>query len=93
MRKENSRFLTCALACVSFLTGCAPNCPPPKIETQVVKEPVAVACIDASAIPAEPGMVALPLDARLAADLAASQAKDLRVWGRSLLALIGPCTK
>jgi hypothetical protein len=77
------------------LSACAtPNCPPPKIETrEVLKEPVAVACIDASAIPAEPNMVALPLDARLAADLAASQAKDLRVWGRSLLALIGPCTK
>lgn len=84
------------LACVSCfaLSACTtPNCPPPKIETREVLTPVAVACIDASAIPAEPGTVILPLDARPAADLAASQAKDLRVWGRSLLALIGPCTK
>jgi hypothetical protein len=60
---------------------------------QVVREPVAVSCIDASAIPPEPGTVQLPLDARLASDLAASKASELRVWGRKLMALIGPCTK
>jgi len=75
------------------LASCAPNCPPPKVVTQVVKEPVAVACVDPALIPAEPGTVSLPLDARLAADLAASQAKDLRVWGRKLMAVIGPCTR
>ena len=75
------------------LASCAPTCPPPKVVTQVVKEPVAVACIDASTIPAEPGTLVLPSDARLAADIAASQAKELRAWGRELAALIGPCTK
>lgn len=75
------------------LSSCAQNCPPPKVVTQVVKEPVAVACIDPASIPPEPGTVALPIDARLAADLAASKAKDLRVWGRKLMGLIGPCTR
>lgn len=83
-----------ALSCVALiLSGCATTCPPPKIETREIKIPVAVACVDPSAIPPEPGTVQLPLDARLAADIAAAQAKDLRVWGRKLLALVGPCTK
>ena len=96
---ENCQFLPISFKVIQgvffslAVASCAQNCPPPKVVTQVVKEPVAVACIDASAIPPEPGTVALPLDARLAADLAASQAKDLRVWGRKLVALIGPCTK
>jgi hypothetical protein len=92
VRKENRISLTCALACVNLLAAsCAPNCPPPKTVTLVVKEPVAVACIDPASIPPEPGTITLPIDARLAADLAASQAKDLRVWGRKLLALATPC--
>jgi len=81
------------IALFSITSACASTCPPPKIVTQVVKEPVAVACIDPSSIPAEPGTVMLPLDARPAADLAAAQAKELRAWGRSLMALVGPCTR
>lgn len=82
------------LAILLALSACASvPCPPPKEVIRVEKVPVAVACIDPAAIPPEPGAVQLPLDARLAADLAASQAGALRIWGRSLLALIGPCAK
>lgn len=83
------------IASLLALSGCA-TVPPaePRIITQVVKEPVAVACIDKSLIPAEPEAVALPLsDARLAADIAASQALKYHAWGRELFALIQPCTK
>ena len=74
------------------LTSCAT--PAPQIITKEIKEPVPVACVDKSLIPAEPDAVALPLnDARLAADIAASQALKYHAWGRELLALIGPCTK
>jgi hypothetical protein len=80
------------LASLLALTSCAPNCPPPKVVTQTVLTPVAVRCIDPAILPAEPPTITLPIDARLAADLAASQAKDLRKWGRELQAIIGPCT-
>lgn len=81
-------------ACVSsiLLSACAPNCPPPKVQIQVEKVPIATRCIDPALLPPEPATIAMPIDARLAADLAASQAKDLRKWGRALMALIGPCT-
>lgn len=76
------------------LASCATVPPPePQIVTKDIYVPVPVKCIDPASIPPEPGTVALPIDARLAADMAASQAKELRVWGRSLMALIGPCTK
>lgn len=83
-----------ALSTLLLATSCATVPPPePKIVTKTVEVPVAVKCVDPASIPPEPGTITLPLDARLAADLAASQAKDLRKWGRSLMALIGPCTK
>lgn len=77
-----------------LLASCA-TMPPvePKIETREVRVPVPTRCIDPALVPAEPGTVTLPIDARLAADLAASQAKELRAWGRKLLAIIGPCTR
>jgi uncharacterized lipoprotein YajG len=78
------------IAC-ALLGGCAT--PAPQIITKTVYVPVAVACVDPKAIPAEPAAVALPLnDARLAADIAASQALAYHAWGRELLALIQPCT-
>jgi hypothetical protein len=87
-------FPVLALCFVAMLASCSSlPAPEPQIVTKPVYVPVAVKCIDASAVPLEPGTVALPLDARLAADIAASKTKDLRVWGRNLLALIGPCTK
>lgn len=77
-----------------LLPACAAqNCPPPKIQTQVIKEAIPAACIDPAIVPQEPGLVQLPLDARLAADMAASQALALRKWGRSLMAIIGPCER
>jgi len=76
-----------------MLAGCAAECPPPKIVTQVVREPVPTACVDPASIPAEPGKIQLSPDARIAADQAASQAIALRSFADELLALIEPCTK
>jgi len=81
-------------ACVSCIALSACATPAPQIVTKTVEIPVPTACVDKSLIPAEPEAVALPLsDARLAADIAASQALKYHAWGRELLALIGPCTK
>jgi len=91
MCKEKLVLFACALACANFLSACA-TVPAPKIVTREVLTPVPVRCIDPALIPAEPGAIALPSDARLAADTAASQALKLRGWGRQLMALISPCT-
>lgn len=81
-------------ACVSCITLSACTTPAPQIITKEVRVPVPVACVDRSLIPAEPEAVILPLtDARLAADIAASQALKYHAWGRELLALVGPCAK
>lgn len=81
--------------CVAVLLASCATVPPPesKVVTKNIYVPVPVKCVDPASIPPEPGTVAMPIDARLAADLAASQARDLRKWGRGLMALIGPCTK
>lgn len=91
MKRAIGKFAVVALGLLSACSTVPP--PEPKIVIKTVEVPVAVRCIDPGLIPAEPGTVALPLDARLAADIAASQARDLRVWGRKLLGLIGPCTR
>jgi hypothetical protein len=85
------RYIPTVIA-LAALASCAT--PAPQIVTKEVKVPVPTACVDKSLIPAEPEAVALSLsDARLAADIAASQALKYHAWGRELLALIGPCTK
>ncbi len=74
-----------------LLAGCA-TAPAPKIETQVVKEPVPVRCVDPAKVPVEPAKTgALPSDARAAADTLAAKVLELRGYGRELIALIGPC--
>jgi hypothetical protein len=85
------RLLT--LATLFALSACA-TVPEPRIVTKEVKVPVAVRCVDPASVPAEPATVAMPTDARQAADTAASQAQLLRKWGRELYALIVPsCTR
>lgn len=84
-------FVVCLF--VFALVSCAPTCPPPKVVTQVVKEPVAVACIDPASVKPEPGTIQLSADARIAADQAAGQAITLRAYIHELLALMEPCTK
>lgn len=72
---------------------CTPAPCVPKVEVQRVEVPVPVACINAKDIPAEPGPTKLTGDARNDADLLGAKVSDLRVWGRSLVAMMGPCTK
>lgn len=56
--------------------------------------PTPVACVDASKVPVEPATITLDPDARIGEEQAAKQANDLRIWGRSLYALIIPgCTR
>lgn len=91
MRQKLSAGRSVAICICCILTACAT--PAPQIVTKEVRIPVAIACVDRTAIPVEPVSVALPLDARLAADIAAAQALSYKAWGRSLYALIQPCTK
>jgi hypothetical protein len=86
-----------ALGVIS-LAGCAgANRTPPAVEVRVqrVEIPVAVACIDKTAIPAEPVMIAgrLTGNASQDLDLVSASALRLRVWGRELRAMLGGCVK
>jgi len=65
----------------------------PTVQVQKVNVPVPTACINASDVPAEPGTVTLTGDARNDDALLAAKLAAVRVWGRSLVAMIGPCTK
>jgi hypothetical protein len=88
-------------ACVSslalLLSACAGATPPPAVEirTVTVTKPVAVACVKAADLPAEPEKVAGKLtgDARRDLDITAASAMRLRSWGRSLVAILGGCAK
>jgi hypothetical protein len=76
-----------ALILVLLLSGCASG---PKI----VKVPVAVACVDASQIPAEvPPAGTLPSDARASADILGSIVLALRANEREMRALLKGCTR
>lgn len=86
-----------SIAMLIMLAGCAvapKPCPPSLPQVQIVKEPVPVpvACIKASDIPAEPASTKLTGDARNDADLLGAKVSDLRVWGRALVGMMGPCT-
>lgn len=78
-------------------TGCASTTPPPAVEVRVqrVEIPVAVACIDKAAIPAEPEKIAgrLTGNASQDLDLVSASALRLRSWGRELRAMLGGCVK
>lgn len=81
------------IASLFALSACASTPCVPKIEYQVVHTPVPTACVDATKIHPEPPSITLDKDARVAADQAAMQANNLRLWGRELYALVLPCVK
>lgn len=88
------RYLPLAL----LLASCATTQDPaPKPGIQVVyrdvKVPVAVACVDRAAIPAEPARIAGKLtgDARRDLDTVGANAIRLRAWGVELSALLLAC--
>ena len=83
-----------ALASLVLLAACSTT-PPcvPKIQTVSVNVPVPVACLDAKDVPAEPGLVAMTGDARNDDALLAAKVAALRVWGRTLVAMMKPCER
>lgn len=88
----NPRILATLLA----LSGCTkPDLPPPGIElrTITVEKPVAVACVKASDLPAEPPKIASKLtgDARRDLDLVSASAIRLRAYGAELRAMLKAC--
>lgn len=67
----------------------------PGIEVRTVEVPTPVPCVDAAAVPAEPAQVQSLLNGDAEHDLGivAPSALELRIWGRTLRALIVPgCT-
>ena len=83
------------LAPALLLAGCAGRVPPPAIAATVVRVevPVAISCVTASDIPAEPAKVGDRLTGDAARDLpvVAASAVRLRAWGGQLAALLGGC--
>ena len=83
------------LALALLLAGCAGRVPPPAIEARVVTvdRPVAISCVKASDIPAEPTKIGDRLTGDAARDLpvVAASAVRLRAWGGQLAALLGGC--
>lgn len=88
------RYVGIALCVALAACATAPQAPcPPTIAPKPYAVPVAVKCIDAPDVPAEPGAVSLTGDARNDDALLAAKLAAVRVWGRSLAAMIAPCTK
>lgn len=85
------------LLSIGLLSACAttPTTPAVEIRTVTVEKPVPVACVDRSAVPAEPAKVGGRLNGQAAhdVDVLAASTIQLRQWGRELRALITPCTK
>lgn len=78
----------------ALLSACAAQQPcVPSVQVQKEMVPVPTACINASDVPAEPGTVTLTGDARNDDALLAAKLAAVRVWGRTLVAMIGPCEK
>lgn len=83
------------LAPALLLAGCAGRAPPPAIAARVVTvdRPVAISCVKASDIPAEPPRIGDRLTGDAAADLpvVAASAVRLRAYAGQLAALLGGC--
>lgn len=79
------------------LPACVGTTPPPAVEirTVTIEKPVAVACVKASDLPAEPEKVAGKLtgDARRDLDTVSASALRLRSWGREMRAMLVGCSK
>jgi hypothetical protein len=90
------RTVKLSLTVALLLAGCTkPDVPPPGIEVRVqrVVVPVAVACVDKAAIPAEPSRIAKRLtgDARRDLDLVTASAIRLRAYAAELRAMLTGC--
>lgn len=83
----------CGGCLMAALAACTTAPCVPKVVTQTVNVPVPVACINASDIPAEPSTVTLTGDARNDDALLAAKLAAVRVWGRQLVAMLGPCAR
>lgn len=84
--------LSCCLIALA-LTAC--QTPQPGIEVREVEVPTPVPCVDADEVPAEPPQVGDQFtgDAQHDLGILAPNALALRIWGRTLRALIVPgCT-
>jgi starvation-inducible outer membrane lipoprotein len=86
------------IATLLLLAGCSHTAaPPPAVEIRTIEilKPVAVACIDKSAMPTEPAKIGGKLtgDARRDLDLVAAHALRLRSWGRAMAAMLSGCAK
>ena len=90
-----ARTMKATLLAALLLAGCAGRVPPPAIEARVVTVtvPVAISCVKASDIPAEPAKIGDRLTGDAARDLpvVAASAVRLRAWGGQLAALLGGC--
>ena len=76
------------------LSACATKPPTiPPVQIQRVEVPVPLQCVNKADIPAEPDPVALTGDARKDDALLAAKLAAVRVWGRSLAGMLGPCAR
>ncbi len=85
----------CAIAGVILilitLAGCT-TAPEPGIRVHTVEVPTPVPCVDENEVPVEPPLVGDQLNGNARHDLGiiAPSALELRIWGRTLRALIDP---
>lgn len=83
-----------SLFALTMLAACASTTPAVRTEIVEVATPVPVACVAAKDIPNEPGRLGkLPLDARAALDLTAAKLIEVRLYGRTLAALLIACAQ
>ncbi|MGN6124377.1 MAG: hypothetical protein ACTHOJ_15655 [Sphingomonas oligoaromativorans] len=87
-----------AIPLLFLVAGCAGDprpCPPSQVKVEAVPQlvPVPTRCIDKADVPLEPGPVTKTGDARNDLDFAGAKISELRKWGRSLIAMMGPCER
>lgn len=76
-----------------ILSACSTAPCVPSVQVQKEMVPVPTACINKADVPAEPGPITLTGDARNDDALLAAKLAAVRVWGRTLVAMLGPCSK
>jgi hypothetical protein len=89
------RFAVVGAALALAACSTTPTARPVVEKIVTVEKPIPVACVDKSKVPVEPKHVAGDLNGQAVHDLdvIAASAIELRGWGETLAALIGPCTK
>jgi hypothetical protein len=84
-----------AASLIAFITLAACQTTP-AVRTEIVEvaTPIPVACVERSQIPAAPALMGkLPTDARAALDLTAAKLIEVRLYGRTLAALLVACAQ